>query len=104
MTAVELVVVGTPKAFWGTEDNTVEQLCEQGGFHLVVGTHGSHEQALGFIGSIKVSSPADKGAGSTEVGSSSASAFFASWASWAFTAHTFLCSFTEDLLMVEGES
>ena len=43
MTTVEFVAVATPKAFWGTEDNVAELLHKQGGFRLVVGTHGSRE-------------------------------------------------------------
>ena len=55
MTAVELAIVGAPKAFWGMEDSTAKVLHEWEGFCLVVtedGTCGFCEQAFSLADSI----------------------------------------------------
>ena len=60
MTAVELAIVGAPKAFWGTENDAAEVLHKQGRFCLVAtedGTCSFCEQALGLADSIKALSP-----------------------------------------------
>ena len=67
------------------------------------GTHGSCEQALGLTHSIGTSSPANEGAGCSEVGFSSTLGFFTSQASWEFAVHTFLHSFLVDLPIVDED-
>ena len=125
MTAVELAIVGAPKAFWGTEDSAAEVLHEQGGFCLVAmedGICSFCEQALGLAdsiealspeegaltppegaGSIGALSPAEESAGSSEDGSGSALTFFTLQASQAFAAHNLFLCFSEDLPIVDNE-